>query len=565
MSKYPLECQSNSNPGINTFRREEDSNLLRRQRLSRFALFCQHDQSTVRNTQERRHPPVAMSSILRERGSPRPRRRKPKLSPDLISKHFTVPYSTANPNYADIEWSPLHTRFVLWFHLTTNLQFNSIAIAFNATFPDNLVEMAPEDAGDIFEVLEGRFPMIRHQLLPDGHWHKPKERGWTPCDHGMCCSKLAALGKRTPVTRSPKIRTRHERELAEMATALWQGTWAELLTCPRAHDRDFDRLSGNFNRSDSSKENRKPGYSAAAMSSGSRELPRMTGAFLSDESTSTRSNAASSIGIWVDSSAKGSRSPSKKSTISSGQSRASGENVIPCVEEDDPAAIWVDSSARDSRSSGVKSHASAGNALPGTDKSSSTGNSSYASAKTQLSGARPVDSTRRSRASSRRPDVLGTNIADPDRLPASRFHQFLTFVAGTDAMWLLLHQTVFNIAWICAMNPIFLLIMDNFESFRRDSSIVTPDEILSIVCTLIGANHLTGNSLMVIRRAIFRRWETELGSTEMRELSQTARMILRTLTMVIAMTVCFTCGLPNYPQQLMQKLAKHVESGRRPA
>ncbi|EXJ89383.1 hypothetical protein A1O3_02450 [Capronia epimyces CBS 606.96] len=488
---------------------------------------------------------------------------KPKLSPDRISQHFYVPYNTDNLNYADLEWEPCDTRFVLWYHLTTNLQADSIAIAYNVTFPDHPMDMTAEDAAGIVDMLEARFPLFKDDLTPHGHWQQPKDNGWAPCDHGMYCSTLAALDRKVSVMRNPQIRTRNDRGLAEMATALWQGTWQELLTCPRVHNNND---AGSMTRlSRSSKENHGTAFSEAGeglTSSGWQQLPAP-----SAKPTSSRSKAPSPAGIWVDPSCRGSRSPGKKSVLSSERTRAPGKNALPSLEEAGSAGIRVDSSARDLQSSvkepaasSAKWRAAAQRVLPSIEKSTSTGKSSFASAKSHLSGTRSAASTRRRRSpiASERPDGPGTDLDEPDRMPESRFAQWFVFVGEMDGVRFLLQQTLINVVWISALDPFCRLVMHNLKGFTRDSSIITPAQILSLICTLTGANHFIGSSLMMMRRAVFCRWGIQILPPDLPDLSRAAYVFHWTLALFLAFNICVAGGLLNRALELMHELAMHV-------
>ncbi|EXJ95298.1 hypothetical protein A1O1_00418 [Capronia coronata CBS 617.96] len=516
-------------------------------------------------------------------------RRKPKLSRDLISQQFAVPYATDNPNYSQLEWKPCDTRFVLWFHLTTNLQFESIAIAFNSTYPDSTIQMTGEDVLSIVEVLQERFPLIWDQLTPNGHWNKPTERGWTPCDHGMYCTKMAALERKASVNRNFKTRTRYERELAEMATTLWQGTWQELLTCPRVHDMGFKSSarisadSGSTKLSGSSKEN----HSAADFdasntlvarvdSQGLPVLPRglSSGPSLSDSSVPAKSKASSSPHIWIDSSARTSRSPRKKSALSSGSSRPSGDKVMPSVEEADPDQVWVDTSVRGSRSSArsssgrrsaisaARSRASAEKVALATEESGSVGASSYRSAKSHLSGTSTRAPSRRSRTSSTRPRAEDAGIDESDQLPQTRFQQLLMSTGGTGSIWYILQKTVVNITWVSALNPIWRLIMHDLEDPASEPPIIRPALLFLFVCAYLGANLLIKRSLVFMQQMIFRWWGLAFNPPEAADLSHTRYMTLWISAQCLSMGIFFACGLLDPVLQLVQTSAVHFETGR---
>jgi hypothetical protein len=173
-------------------------------------------------------------------------RQRPRLSHDRITAQFVVD-----------TWTPRDGRFVLWYYLTTTLSYSSIAIARNAAFPDEVQDMDERDVYTIVEIiLHDRWQVIEPQLSPDGHFPKPIGAGWAPCDHGMCCYRLAMSAQRTSVMRSPNIRTRRDQGLADRATMLWHGTWDELLSCPREHSGSSAGGSALSEPLSSGKENR---------------------------------------------------------------------------------------------------------------------------------------------------------------------------------------------------------------------------------------------------------------------------------------------------------------------
>jgi hypothetical protein len=173
-------------------------------------------------------------------------RQRPRLSHDRITAQFVVD-----------TWTSRDSRFVLWYYLTTTLSYSSIAIARNAAFPDEVQDMDERDVYTIVEIiLHDRWQVIEPQLSPDGHFPKPIAAGWAPCDHGMCCSRLAMSAQRTSVMRSPNIRTRRDQGVADRATTLWHGTWDELLSCPRGHSGSSAGGSALSEPLSSGKENR---------------------------------------------------------------------------------------------------------------------------------------------------------------------------------------------------------------------------------------------------------------------------------------------------------------------
>ncbi|EXJ65612.1 uncharacterized protein A1O5_11139 [Cladophialophora psammophila CBS 110553] len=167
---------------------------------------------------------------------------KPSLSADKLSQHLLVEDHVNDFNDMSIRhiWPPHHVRFVMWYHLTTSLPYESIAVAFNATFAtdDEAGQMEARNARRIVELIHLRYILIRDELAARGQWPRPTEQGWAPCDHGMCCATLAEVagkGRMASVMRSVDLKTRMAWELADMAMGLWDGDWEGILLCPRKH------------------------------------------------------------------------------------------------------------------------------------------------------------------------------------------------------------------------------------------------------------------------------------------------------------------------------------------
>ncbi|KIW44704.1 uncharacterized protein PV06_03155 [Exophiala oligosperma] len=175
--------------------------------------------------------------MLANRIPPPPTRRvKPRLSPDKINKQFIViPFTTRD------------SRFVLWYYFTTNLDFQSIAIARNATFCNNQQQLmtARQARNIVNKIVRQRLPTFKGELAPDGHFPRPIGFGWAPCDHGMCCSKLAETGGKPSIVRSLRRQAKNEHDNGSIATTIWHGTWDELLACPRDHSAATDKEQGN--------------------------------------------------------------------------------------------------------------------------------------------------------------------------------------------------------------------------------------------------------------------------------------------------------------------------------
>ncbi|KIW72925.1 hypothetical protein PV04_01084 [Phialophora macrospora] len=183
----------------------------------------------------------------RERGSPVRSGRHPghpSLSADRLARHFFVDDWVENGLGTEEEytWRPHQVRFVLWYHLTTYIPNDAIAAAFNVTFGADGggdPEMKAVNVQEIIDVIKNRMKLIEDEIAQRdlGRWPRPSEVGWTPCDHGMSCTTLAQAsnGTMTSVMKGAEIRTRGAGEIAAMATGLWEGTWDEILQCPRRH------------------------------------------------------------------------------------------------------------------------------------------------------------------------------------------------------------------------------------------------------------------------------------------------------------------------------------------
>lgn len=316
-------------------------------------------------------------------------RTKPKLSHDRIHRNFAV--DCLSPNPKDSNWSPRDTRFILWYHLTTTLTFASIAIAHNITYPDDEQQMNDREVANIIEVvLNTRLPLIKNRLMPDGHWPRPTDPGWTPCDHEMICSKLAQqTNGRKSVMRPIECRTRSERELRGLVETLWEGTWQEILTCPRHHTIDSGTSSGNSRISSSDKENRNP-YS------GSPYLAPFRAATAAIANLATQSTTSSR------------RSPEKRSGLS----------------PDSPSPTWTD--------------------CPRNNSSSQPNSASIISISS--------DHSSQARAASQSEVIIeGNETRDP---AVGGWHRrTITFVGGAPAFWYILQMTALILYWALFLGP----------------------------------------------------------------------------------------------------------------
>ena len=173
---------------------------------------------------------------------PAQRRGRPSLSADKLGQYFYIDdfakEKTGSPT--ECTWLPHHVRFIIWYHLTTHLPHEAIAMAFSVTCggEGDVPYMEGENVQTIVDVIKTRFALIKGEIAQRGdQYPRPTEDGWIPCDHGMCCGTLAEVSndELTSVMRSAELRTRGAMEIADMATVLWDGNWEELLHCPRKH------------------------------------------------------------------------------------------------------------------------------------------------------------------------------------------------------------------------------------------------------------------------------------------------------------------------------------------
>lgn len=151
----------------------------------------------------------------------------PRLSPDKVGRHFTIRFENGD------EWAGRDVRFVLWYHCRTMLKFDSIATAYNATYPEADLAMTGADAETIVETIKSNWAQIKQDLEP-GHFAFPENWGWHPCDHFMTCSYKQSANRKS-VMRNLKTRVAGVKLIKEILTTMWQGSWEELLQCPRTH------------------------------------------------------------------------------------------------------------------------------------------------------------------------------------------------------------------------------------------------------------------------------------------------------------------------------------------
>lgn len=155
-------------------------------------------------------------------------RSRPRLSPDKVGRHFTIKVDGGE------EWAARDVRFVLWYYCRTVLKFDSIATAYNSTYPEAHNQMTAGEAEAIVETIKSNWARIKQDLEP-GHFTFPEDWGWHPCDHLMICTSLQT-GNRQTVMRNLRTRVAGVKLLKEILTSMWPGSWEELLQCPRTHN-----------------------------------------------------------------------------------------------------------------------------------------------------------------------------------------------------------------------------------------------------------------------------------------------------------------------------------------
>ncbi|KIV80380.1 hypothetical protein PV11_07881 [Exophiala sideris] len=430
------------------------------------------------------------------------KRTKPKLSYDRITKAFVV--DCLRPHPEDSQWDPRDTRFVLWYHLTTILTFTSIAIAHNVTFPDDEPQMNERDVANIIEVvLNNNVPQIKNDLAPNGHWNRPTELGWIPCDHEMNCSKLANRDHRS-VMRNTECRTRSEREARGIAEMLFQGSWPEILTCPREHVADSGPSSNG-----SDKENRNPAAPYLA------PFRAATAAVARLASRSTKSSSRSQ---------ESQRSrPSPKSP----PYRPWSSNDSPPYVGDGsphPSNLASNPSNPDSHQQNLASNPS----NSASARSDSAKSASFKSAKSEQSS--------QGRAANQVDKVIA-GTATGDASPATWYRQTIALLGGAPAFWYVFQVTVFMLYWAVFLSS--YLELHGMEGDLLSSAL----RLFVQFCTMLGAHHCVSAALAAFRRAIGRLWGIVINPPGTQGLSRATQMTDSVLAAALAAFICRCLGM----------------------
>ncbi|KAI1607939.1 hypothetical protein EDD36DRAFT_423826 [Exophiala viscosa] len=430
------------------------------------------------------------------------KRTKPKLTYDRISQQFVV--DCLRPHPEGSQWTPRDTRFVLWYHLTTILTFTSIAIAHNVTFPDDEPQMNERDVANIIEVvLNNNVPLIKNDLAPNGHWNRPTEQGWIPCDHEMICSKLAIQNRgRKSVMRNTECRTRSEREARGIAEMLWQGSWPEILSCPREHVADSGTSSHG-----SDKENRNP-------ASPSAYLATFRAAAAAVASLASRSNNSSA------------RSRGSQRTRLSPKSPP-----FAWSSNEDGSYVRKDGSPNPSNLASNPSN-----------PASNPTNSASAKSATNSSSSASFKSARSNRSLHERPTgqaveiVAANETGDP--MPVTWCRQSIAFMDGASAFWYVFQMTTVLLYWAFFLSSFPELHWP--EEYLRS---LTWPRLFMLFCTMLGAYHVVSAALAAFRGALGRWWGIEINRLGTPGLSRTTHMLGSVLAAALTALICRCLGI----------------------
>ncbi len=408
-------------------------------------------------------------------------RHRPGLSHDKISAQFAVD-----------TWTPRGGRFVLWYYCTTTLSHPSIAIARNATFPDEEPEMDERDVHAIVEtILDDRWQLIEPQLSPGGHFPKPTRGGWAPCDHGMCCSRVARSVRRTSVMRSPNIRTRRDQDVADKATKLWQGTWDELLSCSREHSASSDGSSALSSEPLSSeKENRN---------------------FFSRLFSSSASIAPSQ---GTQGQRQHSNHPGQRSWSSLSSSKIIYDPTSPNPSEEDRLLQLYNQRSSASSRSGASRRSVRANRTP-------------------PEPAVPVE-------------VNHQDDESPIPVREGGSRQSTRFLPNIQASWFVLRNTIAMISCIVVLDPTFEFLCANLHRRRSpDLSWPTLRRGFELSCTLGCVWRLIDAAFGILERWYWSRWSMEASPPQMPLLSSTTEMACGAVACTITAFVCYHLSLSH--------------------
>jgi hypothetical protein len=533
----------------------------------------------------------------RERGSPVRAGRHPghpSLSADRLARHFFVDDWVENDLGAEEEytWKPHQVRFVLWYHLTTYIPNDAIAAAFNVTFGADgggAPEMKAVNVQEIIDVIKNRMKLIEDDIAERdlGRWPRPSEVGWIPCDHGMSCTTLsqASNGTMTSVMKSAEVRTRGAAEMAAMATGLWEGTWEDILQCPRGHKEAFPAITtpayppptiGAFQRIPRPGERERKPVEAGTIPGRSsnqtdpsfrvnpakelRSSPRKSSA---NPPSTQRNNLTGSAYTKVPTS-----SPSKDKHSPTKQFHCSPSRVhaMAAVEEEsdvdwaDPAPARPVRAATRSLSNGLASGrsvyqtASVGSLrtrAPVTGSSLATGTSrlsvdSMAAANLGRSAASQQAVVPIARAS--------TQVIAPRRRGVVQ--AVLEFFGRSDVLWFVVQQIIRGICLCIILEPCFELLEGNTEDLPHYLMQQNWRSVLYIGGTILFAREVIGYASGSVRDYAWRHWRVVLSPPEAPHLSTTAYFVWICIASAVASLAWPRWA--HHTRYLLQRIAQQL-------
>lgn len=526
------------------------------------------------------------SSVLRARGSPVRRRKsqtrsKPQLSPDGLSQHFFVRYQTDNADLQnEVDWEPHQVRFILWYHYTTTLSESSIAIAFNITFGPSGIQMDNRNVRFIIDNIKLRFPLFKDELIARGHWPKPTYNGWSPCDHGMCCAGLAEASLQSiSVMRSSTLKYTMERDIVEMATTIWDGSWEEILSCPRYHPNPSSPSSTSS--SGQSLWSDKSLLSIPSNeNSGRPGIPRWAGPFqqrrpmqipIRDESwsppaveiTPPSSGSSSAIRIHQDrvspSEAMSFGSCRSQNAGSIHQDRASSSlaKSVRSSENPSPFLVHRDRATQPRASSVCSGKIPRPRTIPPDECRpagawpAKSGISIVRRAKSQSSAGKYVPP--RAMTPFERSNTIHEDHTEGEVGRRGRFGTMTACVGGWPAFWLLLQQTILNMYWCFFLRPYFELASKNFEDLRNHHTRLSRRRCCELIWMLFGARVCIDYSLQSLCH-FRRRRGTGINSPDAAGLCAIAYFFHWTISGMIAVFVCHQAGPTENAMGLLYRL-----------
>ena len=446
----------------------------------------------------------------------------------------------------------------------------------------------------IIDTVKSRTKAIKRELSEReifGLWPRPVEVGWSPCDHGMVCATLAETGggRRVSVMRASGLKTRAAMETASMATDLWEGSWDDLIMCPRKHeevvpesamtvadsltteerrsrlspkkranaesgpgtDRSTSTVTGTARRfrvgftpmPDEDPEYEPPALANARVSRPSSKKSTGYGLSLPQHPSSVASvtqSATSSLPKRQGSPAKNLWHPQTQTRIkvedASGFDLTDPESV-PCAPG--PATI----SGR-SESSGHSSYrtVSAGARSSGTNSSRG-----IVRIRRQAERLASTGLVQDAASDDRQPDPFGTKTCSTVHERRGLLTAVFEFLGGSDAAYFFLQQLIRAVWFSLLLVPFLQFAQENITDLS-DLSASTNRLMLggSLSTALVGAQAME-SALDTWRRYVWRKWGVEVSPPEGPHLSATAYFLL----------IFAACGLAFY---ICTPLAHHVKT-----